>query len=225
MLLLYDVQVLQYALIDGSCSQAAAYEKYGFFVGLEAELFSCLFRSDGGIHHVVSYGVPCQDDFLCGEEAFHSLIGHTDFLHLLRQELVGHPGIGVLLLYQAGNAHGGTLVESGATGVASHAYGGHGAELAYDTLGHSLALPYLEKHGNILEQVFPVESADRQSHDFVTGVGHALHFHSALGSYKEYFGCGLQLFYGIGNRNGREDVSSRAATADDNSQWIVHVCN
>ena len=67
-----------------------------------------------------------------------------------------------------------------------------------------------------------VETLHGQALDGVAGLGHALHLHAADGTHKEDVGLGIFRLDGIGNRDGGEDVTTRAATADDDSRLLVH---
>ena len=67
-----------------------------------------------------------------------------------------------------------------------------------------------------------VESADGKSFDLISGSRHALHFHASLSPYEKNAGIGALGLDSIGNGDGREDVASRAATTDDDSQFLIH---
>ena len=70
-----------------------------------------------------------------------------------------------------------------------------------------------------------VKTADGQAFYFVSGLRHALHFHSSAGSYEEYFCIGTFGPDGIGYGYSGEDVSARAAPADNYSKFLVHFSN
>ena len=113
------------------------------------------------VEHILTHGIARHHDFVLRKEAFHIVIGHANLRGLLCQELIGHAGIGVLLLYEARNAFGRTHIERGATGETTHSHSGHRLEILDDALGHTFALPYFEQHDDIFQQVFPVEAANR----------------------------------------------------------------
>ena len=118
-------------------------------------------------------------------------------------------------MYQGGNAHACCHVERRSAGIASHAHGHIGLEVAQNFLGHASALHDFEEYGYVLQRVLAVEAGNGQPLDGVACCRHALHFHASFSAYKEYLAVGAQLAYSIGNGYGRKDVSSRAATADD----------
>ena len=62
-----------------------------------------------------------------------------------------------------------------------------------------------------------LEPRNRQAHNPVAGLWHLLHLHSALGAHEENLGLGIQLLELAGNGDGREDVPSRSAAADNHS--------
>ena len=115
---------------------------------------------------------------------------------------------------EAGNTHRCSLVQCRTTGIATHPNSNLRTELLDDILRHTLALPNLIEHLHVLQQVLTVETLNRQAFDFVACGWHALHLHTSQRSYKQYFGIRVHCLDGIGNRHGREDVSTRAATTD-----------
>ena len=219
---LNQVEVLHYALVHSPCAEASANDKYRLLVLVEAE------RAQGlGLRHLrveqsLAHGVARLYDFVGREEAFHAVVGHAYTVNLLGEYLVRHAGIRVLLLYEAWNAPLGALVKHGATGVTAHPDGSHRPEVAYYLLGHTLAFPYLEEHGYVLQHVLPVEAADGQADDTVSRVGHALHLHTPESAHEKDVGVGILGPYGVGYGNGGEYMASRTASADDDSEFILH---
>ena len=188
------------------------------------------------VQQVLAHGVAGEQQLVGGEELLHALVGHADSLRVLGQQLVGDPGIRVLLLYQGGDAHQGGGLQQGAAGIAAHAHGCLGAEVLDYLLRLPLAAQQLDEHAEVLPQVLAVEACHRQPDDGVACVGHALHLHASLRAYKEYLGLRAQLAQGVGYGDGGEDVPARAAPADDDARgfagrcrmFIVHihdVCN
>ncbi len=131
-----------------------------------------------------------------------------------RQQLVGDAGVGVLLLEQS--RHAGALrgLECRPRCVAAHADGNVGLKLAHYPTRYAYALPQLEEHGDVAPQAFAVEATDRQADDFVTGGGYTFHFHAVFGTDKEDVGIGVASFYGVGDRQCRENMSPGASAAD-----------
>ena len=70
-------------------------------------------------------------------------------------------------------------------------------------------------------QVFAVETRNGQTDNLITGIGHTLHFHAAFCTYEQDFRIRTQFLNRVGNGYGRENVSARAATADDNARFVV----
>lgn len=68
-----------------------------------------------------------------------------------------------------------------------------------------------------------VEACYRQTDDAVAGVGYALHFHPSFGTDKQDFCFGAQFTDGVGNGYGREDMTSRTASADDDTRMVMIV--
>ena len=88
-----------------------------------AEQFGGFLAGDGVAEEVLPYGVAGHDDFIGREELLHAFVGHADFARLLGQQFVGDAGVGVLLLYQGGDAHHAGGLQRGSTGIAAYAYG------------------------------------------------------------------------------------------------------
>ena len=214
--------MLEHALVDGAGTEAAAHEQYGLLGGVEAETLDSLFAAERGLDEVLAHGVAREYDFVGGEEAVHVFIGHAYLLGLLGQQTVGHSGIRVLLLDEAGYMLGGTHVERGTAGITSYAHGCHGAEIADNLLCHALALPYLEEYGNVAQRVLAVESADRQALYLIACGRHALHLHASQCTHKEYLGIGALGLDAVGYRDGGKYVSAGTSSTDDDSQFVFH---
>ena len=207
----------EHALVDGTGTQTAAYEQDGLLFRVKAETADSVLTGDGGVEECLAHGVACEDDLLSREEPFHTFVGHTDFLRFLGQQLVGDTRIGVLFLDEAGDTHGSCLVERRTAGIATHAYCHLRTEVFDDLLGHALTLPYLIEHLDVLQQVLAIETADRQSLDLITRSRNTLHLHSSDGTYKEDLRIRTHGFDSIGNGYCGEDVTSRAASTDNDS--------
>ena len=101
---------------------------------------------------------------------------------------------------------------------------GHlGLELTQQFLCQAPATHIIQQYADIAG--FPKwtqESADRESYYLITCIGHTLHFHASLGANKEDFCLWAELANGIGNRQGREDMTSRTSAADDDFKRCRH---
>lgn len=139
------------------------------------------------------------------------------------QKLVCHSGVGVLLLYESGNAHLAGHIECGTAGIATHSHRHLRTEIADDAQGHVTAAHQIPQDGNVPKQVLAVEAPDGQAFDFIPCRGDALHLHPPFCTNKKYLCVRSFGPYGVGYRNGREDVSSRSATTDDHSEFLVHI--
>ena len=155
------------------------------------------------------------------EKAFHALIGHTDAIGFGRQQLVGHSGIGVLLLQQGGDALFLSLLEHGTAGITANADGDIGLEILEDITrqAHALEQPRQDRH--IAQQVLAVKTAHGQADDIIARSGHFFHFHSSLGTHKQDSCFRVTAAHLVGNRQGREDVASRTAAAHQDVELLI----
>ena len=204
-----------HAFVHRPCAEASAYNEHGLFRFVQPERAKRLRLRHLGVKQSLAHGVARLHDFLRREEALHAVVGHTDAVYLLGKQLVRNPGIRVLLLYEARHAVLGALVQRGAAGVSAHSHGSHRPEPAYYPPRHALAFPYLQQHGEVLKQILAVEAADWQAYNLIAGSRHALHLHAAERAHKQYVGVGMLGPYGVGDGNGRENMSARTSTADD----------
>ena len=209
------VQMGQHALVHRPCSEASAYYEHGFLAFVKTE------RAQGlGLGHIVfeqslAHRVARLDYLASREEPLHAVVGHADAVNLLGEYLVRHAGVRVLLLYQAGYAVLGTLVQRRTAGVSAHSYGRHRPELAYHVPCHALAFPDFEEHGHVFQHVLTVETAYRQAYNLVAGSRYALHLHAPQGAYKENLRVRIFGAYCVGYRHGRKDMPAGTAAADD----------
>ena len=210
--------MLEHALVDGTGSQTAADEQDGLLRRVESQALDGLLMGDRRVEQGLANGVARQDNLLGREETLHALVGHTDLLGLGGQVLIRQTGITVLLLDECGNSQTVGCSQGGSTGITAHADGHVGLEFAQEFLGEPFALQVINSHTDVRR--FPQgteESPDGQSLDLITSRRYALHLHAPHGSYKQDTGVGLQCLDGIGNRDGREDMSACSASADDDS--------
>ena len=91
--MLYEVEVLQHAFVDGASSEATAYEKYGLLCGVEPKTKHCLLARDGCLDEVLAHGIARIDYLLGWEEAFHAVVCHTYLACLGSEVLVSHAGV------------------------------------------------------------------------------------------------------------------------------------
>ena len=67
----------------------------------------------------------------------------------------------------------------------------------------------------------PLETLDGEAHYLVAGSRHLFHLHLALGSDEEDFGLGIEFLEFVCDADGREDVTSCAAAADDGAYLLI----
>ncbi len=70
-----------------------------------------------------------------------------------------------------------------------------------------------------------VEAGNGQTDDFIAGSRDTLHLHATFCTDKQDFCFRAKGFEGIRNAQGGEDVPACAATADDDSNGLIHVLN
>ena len=196
--LLDQVEMLQHTFVDGAGTQTAAHQQDGFLLWVQTEALDCFLAGDSGFQQRLPDRISRHDNLLGWEETLHSIVGHADFLRFLGQQFIGHSCIRILLLYETGYAHRRCLIERRAAGVTADTYCSHGTKILDDLLGHALALPNLQQHREVLQQVLPVEATNGQSFDLVSGCWHTLHFHATQCSHKQYFCLGTFGLNGIG---------------------------
>ena len=122
------------------------------------------------------------------------------------------------MIFQGGDAGQGARLQHGAAGIAAHAHGRLRAKLTDDAARLPLAAQQLGDDGDVLPQVPAVKSGHGQADDAVARVGHALHLHAAFGADEEDVRIGAQGLQRVGDGDGGEDVSARAASADDDAE-------
>ena len=166
-------------------------------------------------------GVAAHHDLVGREETLHPFVRDADLLHPFPQHLVRQAGEAVLLLDEGGNLHPGRGEEQGSAGIAAYADGDVRPELADEFLRHRHAPEHPERHLDIVDDVLQVQLAlhahDRETDDPVAGRRDFFHLHLAGGPDEEDLRFRIQFLQFVRNRDGREDVPSRAAAADDGS--------
>ena len=209
-------KISEHTLVQSTRSQATAYQEHRFQPRQQTEVGQSLFAAFGILQQTLTDRVSRQDDFLFREKTLHSVVSHTNLIGPLGQQLIGHSGIRILLLYQCGDSHRLGHIQRGTAGIASYSHGRHRPEITDNLPRHPAAFPNLEKHGNILQQMLAVETANRQCLDRITGSRNTLHLHPPFGSDEQYLGFRMLRFDGIRNGHGREYMSARSSSAHDN---------
>ena len=169
------------------------------------------------MQEILAHGISRHHNGLSWEEALHAFIGYTDALGFLGQEFVGHARIGVLLLQERGDAHFLRHVERWATGVAPHPNRHLRPKFAHNFPREATALHEFNQNRHVAPEVLAVEACHRKALDFIARSGNTLHLHTAFSSHKQDFSRRRDFAYGIGDGHGWEDMTSRTATADDDS--------
>ena len=176
-------------------------------------------------NNLLAYGVAGKYDAVGGEELLHSFIGYADASGFLGQDLVGQSGETVLLLYEGGNALARGCPEQGSAGVSAHSDGYVGFEVLDYARLFVEALDEFEGDLDVVLDIGPVqlalESDHGQAHDGIARRGHFLHLHLAVCAHEKYLGVRVEFLELVCNGYGREDVSSRASSADYCTQWSV----
>ena len=213
-----EVEMTEHTLVDSARTKTASHKKNCLLFGSESELLYSLLACHIRLQESLSHGVSCLYNLVSGEETLHSVVCHTYLLCLGGKMLVGHTGIGILLLYEAGDTHCRCSVESGATGISAHSHCSHGTEIT-DNFSHlSLAFEIVDEHTNVLgrpERAY--QSSHGQSLNLITGGWHSRHLHSAKSTHKENLCIRTQCPDGIGNGYSGKDVTACTSATNDYS--------
>ena len=89
----HEVKVLEHALVDRSGTQTSANEQDGLLGRVERLSLDGLFARYRGIKQCLTDRISCEDDLLCREETLHALVGYTDLLCFLGQQLVSDTSV------------------------------------------------------------------------------------------------------------------------------------
>ena len=216
-----DVKAGGQGAVNGTCPEAAAQYQDSLFGRVQAEVAYGFFVRNGMSEQVLADGVAGHDNLLCREELFHAFVGNAYLAGFLGKQFVGDTCIGVLLLYQGRHSHHSRRFQGRAAGIAAHAYCHLRTELLDDAARFPLAACQFHQYGKVLPQVLAVEARHGQADNLVAGIGYTLHFHAAFCTYEQDFRIRTQFLNRVGNGHGRENVSARAATADDNARLVV----
>ena len=220
--LLHEVQMTQDALVNRPCTQTSANEQNRLLRRVETEGSHGLVAANGRFQQCLTNGISRQHQAVGREKSLHTLVGNADFLGFLAQNHIRFSGKGILFLNQVGNTHTASRLQRRKTGVSTHTDSHVGLKFADDFAHHSVALPHFVGQRDVFQQIRTVETANRQSFDVVARRRYALHFHPSLGTDKQNFRLRLLFPDGIGNRDGRKNVAARSASADDDSQFLLH---
>ena len=187
------------AFVDASGTKAAANNQDNGFLGVETIGAYSFVVGNSVFKQAFADGIACKNYFFAWKKSFESFVGHADDCGILGQQFVGDTRVRVLFLKQCGDAFGSSHLQRGAAGIAADAYSYVRTEIADNPLRHTLALGQTEEHGNVLQEVTAVETADGKPFDGVACGWDALHLHSVLGTDEEYFRVGTLCLDGIGN--------------------------
>ena len=215
-----------HALVEPCASKTSAHDENVLSGWIETIFLDArLFHFRGGRDDDAPDRIACHDDLVGGEEPFHPFVGDADALHPAAEFLVGKPGESVLLLDKRRDVHPCRGPEQGSAGIASDSDRDLRLEFLYDSLCLEQAGYNLEGHAQVVEYVLQIEPAlqthDRQSNDPVARRRHFLHLHLALGPDEQDLGLGILLLQFVRDRDGREDVTSCAASAYYDSQCFM----
>ena len=174
--ILHKFKIVQYAVVDGSCSQATSYEENGLLVGFQPERPACFLFCLVVLQYVLPYWVASHYYFLFRKKSFHPVVCNTYFACFLCKKLIGYTCVGVLFLNKAWYSHLCAFVQRRTTCVAAYSDCHHRPELLDYLLCHVLALQYSEYHSDVLQQMLSVEAAYRQTFYF----RYKIHTYSSL---------------------------------------------
>ena len=170
---------------------------------------------------ISSQGIAREVDLLGREPLVEVVVGHTDGLGFLTHVAVGLARIGVLLLDDGRDAQPVGGFQRGTAGETTHTNNHIGMETLQDAACLAQATDEFEGQAECRE-VFG-KSADPQTLDRITRLGHALHLHAALRTDKEDVDLGESPLQGIRNGNGGKDVAARATTTNHDFQVLFHL--
>ena len=185
------------------------------------ELYAVVYHLHRCGNDVAADGVAGHYYFLLGEEALHALVGHANTVCLAAKQLVGKAGKAVLLLQQGRDAHLLGCLQQRSAGISAYAYGNLGLEFLQYFLGLARTGHQLEGYLQVVYYIAQVQLALKahygQAYNLVSCGRHLVHFHLALGAHEKNLGLRVGFLEGVCNGYGREDMTSRAAAADNYS--------
>ena len=164
-------------------------------------------------------GIARQDDLILGEEALHVGISDTDLVGPPCEELIRHPGVGVLLLDERGDTQALSGLERRGTGIASDTDDDLGLELSDDITSGDECTQEVTYDSHIAPQMLSVKTSDLQSSDGEARLGHTLHLHTPLGPDEEDIYLRIATAESFGDGDGGEDMTARSSTANDGSLY------
>ncbi len=199
------------------CAGAKASPQYedGFFVSVQSEVAISLHPVFFRNKQVLPAGIACQHNLLFRKKSLHPFIRHTDSSSLLCQHLIGHTGIGVLLLKERRYTFCSCRSQCGATGIASYSH----SNIRLEILDNLTCLPHtfeeFQHHRKIFQEMLTVKAGYRQADNPVSCCRHPLHLHPVFRSHEKDFTVGPPLLHCIGNADSGENMSTRTTATDD----------
>ena len=199
-------------LVQRPRSERSAHDQHHRKIGRKAVIFQRFAPVGPLFRETAPQGIARHRDPAGRKETLHPLIGDADALRTLGQNLVGQPGIGVLLLNHRRHAQPLRGPQHRSAGIAAESHDRIGPEFTNGLLGHRDALQHLERHREVVPVHAPLQTRYGQSHDAVAQRGHLLHLHLALGAHEENLDPVAEPpFQRFRNSHGRIDMSARSA--------------
>ena len=203
-------------LVQRPRSERSAHDQHHRKIGRKAVIFQRFAPVGPLFRETAPQGIARHRDPARRKETLHPLIGDADALRTLGQNLVGQPGIGVLLLNHRRHAQPLRGPQHRGAGIAAESHDRIGPEFTNGLLGHRDALQHLERHREVVPVHTPLQARYGQSHDAVAQRGHLLHLHLALGAHEENLDPVAEPpFQRFRNSHGRIDMSARSAARKD----------
>ena len=212
-------------VVQRARTEAAAHDQYHRLIRFEPEIGQC-------------FGLPCcrvrpfgktsaqriarHHDALLRKETLHPLVSHADASGPRCEQLVRHPGVGVLLLDQRRNTHALGAPQHRCARIAAETDHYVGPEAADHATGLSERRGDLERQRQVAGRQPPLQPRHGQPLDAVTQCGNLLHLHLTLGTDEQQFHTVAQpALQRFGHRDRRVDMASRTAAAQ-NDFYFVH---
>ena len=197
----------------------------GKVVVLEALLLHFLSRGDD----VAADGISAHHDPVGWEEFLHAFVGYANAVGPFPEQFVRQSRESVLLLDEARYAEALCGHKKGSARVSPNSDGDVRFELLDYLFGFRYAGIHLEGDGCRIDHIAQIQLALKSHYgktdDLVSGGGYFLHFHLAFSTDEKNLAFGVEGGELVGDRDGREDVSSRSASAYDYAQFSVFHCS
>ena len=118
-----------------------------------------------------------------------------------------------------GNAHAAAGIQRWEAGIATCAHDHIGLKFFDDLLAGTYGGQHIFCRLDILLDAakiqFPGQAGAGQALDLISGLGHQLFFHAALGADKKNVDVGMTLLHHIGNGDGGVDMAAGTAAGED----------